>query len=263
VKVVLFAGGLGTRLRDYDENIPKPMATLGYRPIMWHLMKYYAHFGHKDFILCLGYRADVIKQYFLNYKEALSNDFVLREGGDRVDLLGKDIHDWTITFVDTGLSTPIGERLRKVRHFLKGEEMFLANYTDCVSDLPLDTFIDKFKATKKTAGFISVTPSQSFHYVTAADGIVNGLTDIRSTNLRVNGGFFAFRQEIFEYMREGEELVDEPFHRLIDKGELMAHEYNGFWQAMDTFKDKQQLDALMAKGTPPWQVWKSDSMANG
>ncbi len=263
VKVVLFAGGLGTRLRDYDENIPKPMATLGYRPIMWHLMKYYAHFGHKDFILCLGYRADVIKQYFLSYNEALSNDFVLREGGDRVELLGSDIHDWTITFVDTGLSTPIGERLRKVRHFLTGEEMFLANYTDCVSDLPLDRFIEAFRAEKRTAGFISVTPSQSFHYVTATNGVVNELTDIRSTNLRVNGGFFVFRQSIFDYLHDGEELVDAPFHRLIEKGELMAYEYNGFWQAMDTFKDKQQLDALVAKGSPPWEIWKDNGKTNG
>jgi glucose-1-phosphate cytidylyltransferase len=112
MKVVLFCGGLGTRLRNYDENIPKPMATIGYWPIMWHLMKYYAHFGHKDFVLCLGYKADVIKQYFLQYNEALSNDFVLGDGGKRVELLNSDIHDGRITFVDTGPTTPIGERLQ-------------------------------------------------------------------------------------------------------------------------------------------------------
>jgi glucose-1-phosphate cytidylyltransferase len=263
MKVVLFCGGLGTRLRDYDENIPKPMATLGYRPIMWHLMKYYAHFGHKDFILCLGHRADVIKQYFLNYKEALSNDFVLRDGGDKIDLLNTDIHDWRITFVDTGLSTPIGERLRKVRQHLEGEEMFLANYTDCVTDLPLNAFIDAFRAQRRTAGFISVTPSQSFHYVSADNGLVTGLTDIRNTHLRVNGGFFIFRQEFFDFLHEGEELVDAPFHRLIDQQQLMAYEYNGFWQAMDTFKDKQQLDAMVAKGNPPWEIWRGNGTRNG
>jgi glucose-1-phosphate cytidylyltransferase len=140
--------------------------------------------------------------------------------------------------------------------------MFLANYTDCVSDLPLDHFIATFKSAGRTAGFISVTPSQSFHYVTANDGVVSGLTDIRSTNLRVNGGFFVFRQAIFDHLNEGEELVNEPFHRLIDKGQLMAYEYNGFWQAMDTFKDKQQLDALVAKGSPPWEIWKVNGKRN-
>ena len=114
MKVVLFCGGLGTRLRDYDDSVPKPMVTIGYRPIMWHLMKYYAHYGHKDFVLCLGYKADVIKKYFLEYNECLSNDFVLAEGGQRLDLLNTDIHDWRMTFVDTGPRAPIGERLRRV-----------------------------------------------------------------------------------------------------------------------------------------------------
>jgi glucose-1-phosphate cytidylyltransferase len=263
MKVVLFCGGLGTRLRDYDENLPKPMATIGYRPIMWHLMKYYAHYGHKDFVLCLGYRADVIKQYFLNYNEALSNDFILAGGGSQVQLLNSDIHDWRITFVDTGPMTPIGERMRLVRKHVQDEEMFLANYSDCLTDLPLNTFLDRFRAADCTAGFISVAPNQSFHYVAAQDGLVTSLTDVRATHLRVNGGFFAFRPEIFDYMQPGEELVDAPFHRLIEKKQLMAYEYNGFWQAMDTFKDKQQLDALNAKGNPPWEVWRRKGQGNG
>ena len=263
MKVVLFCGGLGTRLRDYDENIPKPMATIGYRPIMWHLMKYYAHFGHKDFVLCLGYKADVIKQYFLNYNEALSNDFVLAEGGKRVELLNSDIHDWRITLVDTGPNTPIGERLMRVREHVAGEEIFLANYSDCLTDLDLNDFIKRFRERKCTAGFISVAPNQSFHYVTAEKGLVTSLTDIRSTPLRVNGGFFAFRQDIFDYIREGDELVIAPFQRLMEKKQLMAHEYNGFWQAMDTFKDKQQLDALLAKGNPPWEIWRRNGSSDG
>lgn len=256
MKVVLFCGGLGMRLRDYDENIPKPMVTIGYRPIMWHLMKYYAHFGHKDFVLCLGYKADVIKQYFLNYKEALSNDFVLADGGQRVELLASDIHDWRITFVDTGANAPIGERLRKVRPYLDGEEMFLANYSDCLTDMPLPHFVQQFCTSRKVAGFVTVAPNVSYHYVTASDGVVTGLTDVRSTPLRVNGGFFAFRQEIFDYLHEGEELVDGPFHRLIEEQQLFAYEYNGFWKAMDTFKDKQQLDELLAQGNPPWEIWR-------
>jgi glucose-1-phosphate cytidylyltransferase len=257
MKVVLFCGGLGMRLRDYDENIPKPMVTVGYRPIMWHLMRYYAHFGHKDFVLCLGYKADVIKQYFLTYNEALSNDFVLAEGGRRVELLNSDIHDWCITFVDTGVASPLGERLRQVRPYLEGEEMFLANYTDCLTDLDLPVFVNRFREGRCVAGLVTVAPSVSFHYVTARpDGIVQQLTDVRSTPLRVNGGFFIFRRQIFDYLREGDDLVDGPFRRLIAEGQLMAHEYDGFWKAMDTFKDKQQFDELLARGNPPWEVWR-------
>jgi len=256
MKVVLFAGGFGTRLRDYDENVPKPMVTIGYRPIMWHLMKYYAHYGHKDFILCLGYKADVIKKYFLDYNECYSNNFVLANGGQKVELLNSDIHDWRITFVDTGLNSPIGERLRRVKEYLAGEEMFLANYTDCLTDLDLDKYLAHVKASKKIAAMVTVPPNVSFHYVATQGGLVTSLTDVRATQLRVNGGFFVFRQEFFDYLREGEELVDAPFHRLIEKEQLLAYQHEGFWKAMDTFKDKQQLDEVLAKGKPPWEVWR-------
>ena len=255
MKVVLFAGGLGTRLRDYDENVPKPMVTIGYRPIMWHLMKYYAHHGHKDFILCLGYKADVVKKYFLEYNEAVSNNFVLAEGGHKIQLLNSDIHDWRITFVDTGISTPIGERLRRVREHLAGEKTFLANYTDCLSDLDLNAYVGHFCASGKTAAMVTVPPNVSFHYVATDGELVKSLTDVRATQLRVNGGFFIFRQEFFDYLEEGEELVDGPFHRLIEREQLLAYPYNGFWRAMDTFKDKQALDELLARGAPPWEVW--------
>jgi glucose-1-phosphate cytidylyltransferase len=256
MKVVLFAGGFGTRLRDYDENVPKPMVTIGYRPIMWHLMKYYAHFGHKEFILCLGYKADVVKKYFLDYNECLSNNFVLADGGQKIELLNSDIHDWKITFVDTGLNSPIGERLRRVKHLVAGEEYFLANYTDCLTNMDLKTYVDHVKASGKVAAMVTVPPNVSFHYVATQQGLVTSLTDVRATQLRVNGGFFVLRQDFFQYLNEGEELVDAPFHRLIEKQQLLAYEHNGFWKAMDTFKDKQQLDEMLAKGAPPWEVWR-------
>ncbi len=256
MKVVLFCGGQGTRLRDYDENVPKPMVTIGYRPIMWHLMKYYAHYGHKDFILCLGYKADVIKKYFIEYNECLSNDFVMSDGGHTVELINSDIHDWKITFVDTGLASPIGERLRQVRPYLAGEDVFLANYTDCLTDMDLDAYIAHFRSHDCTAGMVTVPPSVSFHYVTAEDGLVDSLRDVRRTKLRVNGGFFIFRQAIFDYIRPGEDLVDGPFHRLIEGKQLHAYEYDGFWKAMDTFKDKQQIDEMLARGERPWEVWR-------
>lgn len=256
MKVVLFAGGLGTRLRDYDENVPKPMVSIGYRPIMWHLMKYYAHFGHKDFILCLGYKADVVKKYFLDYNEALSNDFVMAAGGQQVQLLNSDIHDWRITFVDTGLSTPIGERLRRVREHLAGEEMFMANYTDCLTDMDLNAYVSHFCASGKIASMVTVPPNVSFHYVATEGERVMSLTDVRATELRVNGGFFILRQQFFDYLAKGEELVDAPFQRLIDHQQLLAYRHDGFWRAMDTFKDKQRLDELLANGSPPWEVWR-------
>ncbi len=256
MKVVLFCGGQGTRLRDYDENVPKPMVTIGYRPIMWHLMKYYAHYGHKDFILCLGYKADVIKKYFIEYNECLSNDFVMSGGGQKVELINSDIHDWKITFVDTGPVSPIGERLRQVRPYLAGEELFLANYTDCLTDLDLDAYVDNFRRRDCVAGLVTVPPSVSFHYVTAENGLVESLRDVRRTRLRVNGGFFIFRQAIFDYLRPDEDLVDGPFHRLIEARQLLAYEYDGFWKALDTFKDKQQIDEMLARGERPWEVWR-------
>lgn len=257
MKVVLFCGGLGLRLRDYAENIPKPLATIGYRPILWHVMKYYAHFGHKDFILCLGHRADAIKNYFVHYDEYVSNDFTLTGDGKNMNLINRDIHDWKITFCDTGISSNIGQRLLAVQKHLEGEEMFMANYSDGLSDLPLNEHIDHFCRHGKTASFLCIRPNLSYHLVTLNGGdLVTGIEDIAYTNIRINGGFFIFRKNIFNYMREGEELVQEPFRRLISEHQLLAYRYDGFWGCMDTFKDKQQLDELYAKGNAPWEVWK-------
>jgi glucose-1-phosphate cytidylyltransferase len=258
MKVVLFCGGLGMRIREAGENVPKPMVTIGYRPILWHVMKYYAHFGHKDFVLCLGYRGDVIKNYFLNYSETLSNDFVLSEGGKKLDLMASDIHDWKITFVETGLHSNIAQRLKAVERIIGSDEMFLANYSDGLSDLALPDQLDQFRRHDTVASFASVKPNLSYHIVSAApDGRVTGIEDIRSTPVRINGGFFIFRREIFKYIGDGEELVHEPFQRLIGEGRLRAHEYDGFWMSMDTFKDRQQLEDIYARGRAPWQVWNN------
>ena len=256
MKVVLFCGGLGMRIRD-NENIPKPMITLGYRPIMWHLMKYYAHFGFKDFILCLGYRADYIKNYFLTYNECLSNDFTLSDGGRKLELIKSDIGDWRITFVDTGLHSNIGQRLKAVEQHLEGEEYFLANYSDGLSDLNLTAQLDHYFTHKRIASFVSVKPNLSFHLVNAdKDGRVKTIEDIARSHLRINGGFFIFHRDVFRYMGPGEELVQEPFQRLVADDQLLTYEYDGFWQAMDTFKDRQRLDDLYAGGNAPWALWK-------
>ena len=244
------------RLRDYAENIPKPMVPIGYRPVIWLLMRYYAHFGHTDFILCLGYRGDLIKEYFLNYEECVSNDFVLSDGGRHRVLINSDIEDWRITFVDTGLNSNIGERLKAVERHLAGETMFLANYADGLTDLPLPVQITDLRDRDKIASFLCVKPNLSYHFVASQQGVVTAFRDIAQSGLRVNGGFFVFKTEIFDYIRAGEELVLEPFQRLLDARQLVAYEYDGFWLPMDTAKDKKRIDDLYEKGSPPWQVWK-------
>jgi glucose-1-phosphate cytidylyltransferase len=261
MKVVLFCGGQGLRLRELSETIPKPMVTIGYRPILWHVMRYYAHFGHKEFILCLGYKADVIKEYFLRYNAALSNDFVLtgagRSGGT-VELLAPDIEDWQIRFIDTGLQANIGQRLKAVQPYLGDDEMFLANYGDVVTDAPLDELTADFAAKGKVAGFLSIRPTNySFHFVHfKGDGLVSRIEDVETSDIWINGGHFMFRREIFDYMQPGEELVVEPFRRLIRADELMAYRYRGFWAPMDTLKDVHMLESLWQSGIPPWAVWQ-------
>ena len=160
MKVVLFCGGLGLRIRD-AEDVPKPMVHIGYRPILWHVMKYYAHFGHKDFILCLGHRAEAVKNYFLNYNECASNDFVLSGGGKRLDLLNSDIHDWRITFADTGINSNIGQRLKAVEKYLEGEEEFLANYSDGLTDMQLPQQLEHFHDKARLPAFSASVPTSA------------------------------------------------------------------------------------------------------
>jgi glucose-1-phosphate cytidylyltransferase len=262
MKVVLFCGGLGMRIRD-AENLPKPLVHIGNRPLLWHVMKYYAHYGHKDFILCLGYRADAIKNYFLNYNECASNDFVLSGGGKSLELMSQDIQDWRITFADTGISSNIGQRLKAVQKYLEGEEMFLANYSDGLTDLPLPRHLEFFQREGKVASFMCVRPNLSYHVVSVQPGthMVSDIQPINNGDLRINGGFFVFRKDIFQYMRDKEELVEEPFRRLAEERQLLAYQYDGFWVSMDTLKDKQQLETLYATGAAPWEVWKTGAKA--
>jgi glucose-1-phosphate cytidylyltransferase len=256
VKVVLFAGGFGMRMREHTESVPKPMVPIGYRPILWHLMKYYAHYGHKDFILCLGYQAQVVKNYFLQYEETLSNDFVLEEGGKKVTLLQSDVHDWRITFVDTGLKANIGQRLLAVKDHLAGEEAFLANYADVVTDAPLDKMIEQFHRQDAIALNMAVRPNYSFHFLDADEqGWAREIKDVARSDVWINGGFFVLGQEIFDHMEPGDELVVEPFQRLIAKQKLATYKHEGFWAPMDSLKEWQTLDEMYQSGDRPWYVW--------
>jgi glucose-1-phosphate cytidylyltransferase len=257
MKVVLFCGGLGTRLREHSDTIPKPLVNVGYRPILWHLMKFYAHYGHKDFILCLGYRGDMIKDFFRNYDPYQSIDFVMREGGRKLDPSGSDIDDWSITFAETGLHSSIAQRLCAVRPYLGDDEIFLANYGDQLSDLPLSDYLQRFQASGAIAGFVAVRPSQSFHTAKAeSDGVVTALGPADDSEIWINGGYLALRRSIFDYIGEEDELVEAPFQRLIAERRLYAYKYRGFWKAMDTFKDKITYDRLNSQGQTPWEVWR-------
>jgi glucose-1-phosphate cytidylyltransferase len=235
MKVVLFCGGLGMRIREAPDAVPKPLVTVGDRPILRHVMQYYAHYGHRDFILCLGYRADAIRDYFR----------------------GAEVPNWQITFADTGELSNIGERLAIAKRYLEGDQLFLANYADGLTDLHLPDLLDAFAASGKVAALLCSKPTLSYHFVqTAADGTVVDIEDAAQLDLRINGGYFIFRQEIFDYLRDGEDLLNEPLRRLVRDGKLLGYRYDGFWRTMDTFKDKQALDDLYASGHAPWEVWK-------
>lgn len=262
MKVVLFCGGYGMRMRNgMADDVPKPMQMVGPRPLLWHVMRYYAHFGHTEFVLCLGYGAHYIKDFFLHYQETASNDFVLRDG--QVELLSTDISDWTVTFVHTGQDSPIGERLRRVRHLVEGEEMFLANYADVLTDAPLDEIVDRFVASDAGASMMVVPPQSSFHCVEmGADGMVSGITPVSNLPLWENGGYFVLRQDVFEHLPAGGDLVQDACGELAKDGRLLAYPYRGFWQPADTVKERAALEAAYAQGERPWMLWENDAGAS-
>ena len=257
MKVVIFCGGLGVRMGEETQRIPKPMIRIGNRPILWHLMSWYAAWGHRDFILCLGYKAEVIKEYFLGYNEMLFNDFVLESDGEstRVELLEKDVGGWRITFADTGVNATIGERLKAVERYLDDDDEFLAAYGDCLTDAPLDDLIDTFHRKRTQALLLSVRPEYHTHIVkTDESGAVVGVEEMSQSSVRINAGFFVLKRPVIDLIGPGEELVVEAFARLIDRGELLAYPYDGFFGPMDTIKDRQRLEALHESGKAPWRL---------
>jgi glucose-1-phosphate cytidylyltransferase len=255
MKVVLFCGGLGMRMRDGISNAPKPMAMIGDRPLLWHVMRYYAHFGHTEFVLCLGYGASAVKDFFLSYDETRSNDFVLDVGGE-VRLFNTDIADWRITFVDTGLHSAIGERLRRVRRFVADEEMFLANYADVLTDAPLPDMVERFAASDGCVSLLAVPPQSSHHVVDLDEaGHVTQVTAVRDLRQWENGGYFVLRPEVFDYLHEGEDLVEDALVRLVPRRKVLAYPYKGYWSPADTVKERIQLEEMYYRGDCPWMVW--------
>ncbi len=256
VKVVLFCGGLGTRLREHSDTVPKSLVPVGRRPIIWHIMRHYAHHGFKEFILCLGYRGDLIRKYFTEYDPYTDGDFVMMGDGTKLTPAEDDISDWKITFVETGLHANIAQRLFAVRKYLGGDEFFLANYSDQLSDIDIGEFVAQARERDVTASFLSVRPPQSYHNVISdEDGMVERLTEMCNADIWVNGGFFVLHRRIFEAIRPGDELVVECFSRLAAEGQLWTRRYEGFWKSMDTFKDKITFDRMDGNRDRPWRVW--------
>jgi glucose-1-phosphate cytidylyltransferase len=265
MKVVLFCGGLGVRMGEETQRMPKPMITIGSRPILWHIMRYFAAWGHDEFVLCLGHKGDVIKEYFLRYNEALFNDFTLsgtNQARTRVELHTRDIVDWRVTFVDTGVQATIGERLKAVERYIADDDVFLATYGDGLIDAPLPAVIDAFLASDKLVQFMSVRPQFNAHLVEAdAAGTVLRVHDMSNSDVRINGGYFVCRRELLDWIKPGDELVEETFDRLIPRGLVGIYRHDGFFGPMDTIKDRQRLESLHETGCPPWHIRGLETMS--
>ncbi|HET6211262.1 MAG TPA: glucose-1-phosphate cytidylyltransferase, partial [Micromonosporaceae bacterium] len=222
------------------------------------------HFGHTDFILCLGYGANAVKEYFLHYDETLSNDFTLDGGGRDVQMFATDITDWRITFIDTGRQATIGERLMRVRKHVEDEPMFLANYADTLTAAPLPEMIARFADSAAVASLLAVPPVSSHHVVELDErGLVTNVREFRELMQWENGGYFILRPSIFDVLREGEDMVPHAFRRLVPEGQLLAQPYDGFWRAVDTFKDRAEMEELYQNGRCPWMLWNADRNGNG
>lgn len=262
MKVVLFCGGLGLRMREVSDTIPKPMIPVGKLPILLHVMKYYAHYGHNDFILCLGYKADNIRTFFENARYGLASEYIDSEDVHTLHDIRSDLAEWRITYADTGLEACVGERLYAVRDLIRGEELFLANYADVLTDASLPLMVDLLRKHNMIGSFLCARPTYSFHVVQWKDEhTVSGVEQCTKGEIWLNGGYFVFRGDVFDYIRPGEELVEAPFRRLIARERLLGYRHRGFWAPMDTLKDRQSLNEMHGRGERPWAVWERESPA--
>lgn len=260
MKVVILCGGRGTRIRDLEANLPKPMISIGNRPILWHIMKYYASWGFTDFVLCAGYKSETIKQFFLDY-DILTRDITLRLGHDKsVELHGPaEEHGWSITIADTGLEAMTGARIARIKRYIGNDETFLLTYGDGLSDVDIGRLVDFHHQHGKLLTVTGVRPPGRFGEMdTAADGRVIEFNEKpQATGGLISGGFFVCNRALFDYLPDDEGLVFEqaPMNRLVEKGQLMVYRHDGFWQCMDTFRDHTLLSDLWEGGRAPWLRW--------
>ena len=260
MKTVILCGGQGTRIRDVSSDIPKPMLSIGGKPILWHIMKGYATSGYSDFILCLGHKAEIIKQFFLNY-EAFTNDLTITLGPDKKIIYHNDYDElgWTITLADTGLAAMTGARVSRIKKYISDDKMFMLTYGDGVSDIDLNALLNFHKSHRKIVSVSGVRPPGRFGELDVnKDGQVTEFNEKpQATGGRISGGFFVCNREIFEYLSDEESSVleKEPMRRLAADGELMLFKHDGFWQCMDTFRDFAMLNELWDSGEAPWRTW--------
>ncbi len=257
MRVVILCGGQGTRFREETEYRPKPMIEIGGRPILWHIMKHYARHGLAEFVLCLGYKSEVIKSFFLDY-EARTNDLTVRLGKDRaVEIHGHGGDDWAVTLAETGLAAQTGARLRRAARYL-GDGPFCLTYGDGVSDVDLEALVRFHRAHGRLATVTGVRPASRFGELTADGDRVVGFREKPTGNALISGGFFVFERAVVDrYLDDREDLTleREPLQRLAEDGELMVREHDGFWQPMDTYRDWKLLEDLWTSGQAPWRTW--------
>jgi glucose-1-phosphate cytidylyltransferase len=257
MKVVILCGGLGTRLREETEFRPKPMVPVGDRPVLWHIMKIYAHYGHKDFILCLGYKGEVIKDYFRNYQWNTSDVTLRLNSNPKVTYhTHHDEEDWTVTLVDTGQETQTGGRLRRVLSYIDADT-FLCTYGDGVTDSNINDSIAFHHRQGGLATITAVRPTARFGDMVVVNDRVTAFKEKpQELNQFVSGGFFVFNKRIGDYLADESTILEqEPMARLTAEGQVNAFKHTGFWQCMDTYREQQLLEKLYASGKAPWKVW--------
>ena len=254
MKVVILAGGLGTRLSEYTEMIPKPMVTIGGRPIIWHIMQTYAHFGYKDFYLALGYKAEIIKEYFLNYR-SLNANFTVDLATDDVNFHQVDATDWHVTLVQTGLQSNTGGRVKRMKSFI-GNETFMLTYGDSVADINIDELLKFHKSHGKMVTVSGVRPSARFGELEMQEQkVISFREKPQTTQGWVNGGFFVCKPEIIDFIEDDLTILEkEPLEKISEMGELMSYQHEGYWQCMDTKRDRDHLEKLWQSGSAPWSL---------
>ena len=254
MKVIILAGGFGTRLSEYTESIPKPMVTVGGKPILWHIMKTYAHFGHKDFYLALGYKAEVIKEYFLHYR-SLNADFTVDLASGEVEPHQTDDTDWRVTLVHTGLESMTGGRVKRLQSFI-GNEPFMLTYGDGVADIDIEALLKFHKSHGKMVTVSAVHPGARFGELEMQDNqVISFQEKPQTTQGWINGGYFIIEPEFFDLI-EGDNTILErgPLEKVAAIGELVAYHHNGYWQCMDTKRDRDNLEELWGAGKAAWRV---------
>ncbi|MGB0681389.1 MAG: glucose-1-phosphate cytidylyltransferase [Magnetovibrionaceae bacterium] len=256
MKTVILCGGQGTRIRDVNDTLPKPMIPVGEFPILWHIMRGYAQHGHKDFVLCLGYKARIIKEFFLNY-EALTRDFTLTFGSDKaVQYHGAETElDWSVTLADTGLNTLTGGRIAKIAKYVEGET-FMLTYGDGLSDVDIGQLLAFHQSHDSAVTVTGVRPPGRFGEMESGDGgkVTEFNEKPQASGGRISGGFFVCDAKVFDYLEDREDLTFEetPLRKLAADGELRMFDHDGYWQCMDTYRDYKLLNDLWAKGKSPW-----------